>query len=100
MHGGGYHFGSVETEDIYCRLIAVNVGCIVLNIEYRHTPEWTFPTQFYDVFDVVDWALDLEQLKRYRFDQSKVTIGGVSSGATIAIAAVQREIEKVSYSNI
>jgi len=96
LHGGGYLFGSIETEDMHCRLICVGVPCIVLSVDYRHTPEWTFPTPFQDVFDAVDWITDSSRAKKYGIDLKNVILGGVSCGATMSLAAAQREIEKVS----
>ena len=95
MHGGGYLFGSVETEDAHCQLLAVGVPCVVLNVGYRHTPEWTFPTPFQDVFDAVDWITETSRAKQFNIDLSNVVIGGVSAGATMSVAAAVREIEQV-----
>lgn len=96
VHGGGYQYGDLDTEDVHCRLYSVGVPCIVLSIEYRKTPEWTFPTSFYDVFDSIDWLLEHNRAKEYGIDLSKVILGGVSSGGTMGIAAAVREVEMVS----
>jgi hypothetical protein len=85
----------LETEDIHCRLYSLNAQCIVLSVEYRKTPEWTFPTAFHDVFDAVDWVLDPERAQEYNIDFTRVILGGVSSGGTMGIAAAIREIETV-----
>lgn len=96
VHGGGYLFGSVETEDVFCQLLSVGVPTIVLNVGYRHTPEWTFPTPFQDVFDAIDWILDPSRARNYGIDLESVVLGGVSAGATMSLAAALREIELVS----
>jgi len=96
VHGGGFLLGSVETEDMHCRLLAVGVPCIVLNVGYRHTPEWTFPTPFHDVFDAVDWVLQASRVEQYAIDLDKVVLGGASAGATMSIAGGVREVEQVS----
>lgn len=92
LHGGGYLFGSIETEDAHCRLISVQVPCIVLNVDYRHTPEWQFPTPFEDVFDAVDWITGSRRAKDFRIDLDNVVIGGVSAGATMALAVATKDV--------
>lgn len=44
LHGGGFLFGTIASEDALCARIACNLGIIVLNLNYRHTPEFTYPT--------------------------------------------------------
>lgn len=87
--------GSIETEDAHCRILCVQTPCIVLNVDYRHTPEWTFPTPYYDVFDALDWITEPERASEYGIDLENVILAGVSAGATMAIAAAIDEIEKV-----
>lgn len=96
LHGGGFLFGSIETEDMHCRLLCVNVPCVVMNIDYRHTPEWKFPTQFNDVFDAVDWVFQTDRAGELGYDPNNVILGGISAGGTMALAAAVREIETVS----
>lgn len=96
VHGGGYLFGDLETEDTFCRLYATGISSIVLSVEYRKTPEWRFPTSFHDVFNAVDWILDSAQATEYGIDLNKVIFGGVSSGGTMGLAAAVREVEQVS----
>lgn len=97
LHGGGYLFGSIETEDMHCRLISVQVPCIVLNVDYRHTPDWKFPTPFEDVFNAVDWITDPSRAKQHGIDLHNVVVGGVSAGATMSIAVAIRDIQQARY---
>ncbi|KAH6868932.1 Alpha/Beta hydrolase protein [Thelonectria olida] len=97
LHGGGWLFGSLDSEDMHCRLITVSVGCIVLNVEYRHTPESKFPTQYHDVFDAVDWILSPDRLEEYSISANNVVVGGVSAGGTLSIASAVREIERGTH---
>lgn len=85
---------------MHCRLLAVNVPCVVLNVDYRLSPEWTFPTPFTDVFDAVDWILDSERSGEYNFDPKNVILGGVSAGGTLSLAAAVRDIEQVSLESL
>lgn len=56
MHGGGYVFGGLETDDSTCRAIALELGIVVVNVKYRLAPEHKFPVGFEDSFDVVRWV--------------------------------------------
>jgi len=100
VHGGGFLLGSLETEDMHCRLLAVGVPCIVFSVGYRHTPDWTFPTPFHDIFDAVDWITEASHAEQYGIDLGKVVLGGTSAGATMSIAGAVREIEQVSFPSL
>lgn len=56
MHGGGYVTGSLETDDLTCRAIALELPLVVASVEYRLAPEHKFPVGFEDSFDVVRWV--------------------------------------------
>lgn len=80
---------------MHCRLLCVNVPCTVLNVDYRHTPEWKFPTQFHDTFDAVDWVFQKDRASELGYDTNRVILGGISAGGTMALAAAVREVESV-----
>jgi acetyl esterase/lipase len=56
MHGGGYVYGGLETDDETCRALAEELDLLVLNIEYRLAPENKFPVGFEDCHDLVRWV--------------------------------------------
>src|ERR1700744_5991680 len=58
FHGGGFLFGSLGGEDAHCTQIALRHGVIVVNICYRHTPQWKWPTPRQDGLSAVDWVFD------------------------------------------
>jgi len=93
LHGGGFHLGNLETEDTSCRLISLRTNSIVANVNYRHAPEWTFPTPNEDVWDALNWLLD--SANTYGIDTDKVIIGGTSAGASLACATALRDLENV-----
>ena len=93
LHGGGFHLGNLETEDISCRLLALHTRTAVLNLNYRHTPEWTFPTPVQDVWDALNWISS--SADKYGIDGSKIIIGGISAGASLACATALRDLNEV-----
>jgi acetyl esterase/lipase len=88
FHGGGFHLGSLETEDPHCRQVALKTGIAVLNVNYRHTPEWTFPSPVHDAWAAYEWAV--QNASTAGIDAERIYIGGVSAGACLSISVALR----------
>lgn len=82
LHGGGFIFGTLNTEDPLCAQTAINTGAVVLNVNYRHTPEHPFPTAWHDSQDAFAWLHS--NIDAIGGDPSKVVVGGVSAGAELS----------------
>lgn len=82
FHGGGFIFGTIKSEDPLCSQTAIKTGVVVVNINYRHTPDHKFPTPFYDSQDAFIWLH--KNIDAIGGDPSKVVIGGVSAGGQIS----------------
>ncbi|RDL30987.1 Uncharacterized protein BP5553_09776 [Venustampulla echinocandica] len=99
FHGGGYIFGTLDTEDASCcRIVAASPtpGVIVVNVNYRHTPEFKHPTQFNDAWDSFQWlSMHITSLGG---DPNQVVIGGISAGAGLAASIVLRENTRLQQS--
>jgi acetyl esterase/lipase len=93
LHGGGWLLGNIETEDVSCRLISLRTNTVVMNINYRHTPEWTFPTPVQDAWDALHWITQVDE--QHGVDKDCIIIGGTSSGASLACATALRDLENV-----
>jgi versiconal hemiacetal acetate esterase len=61
FHGGGWSLGDLDSEDAWCRSIALNTPCIIVSVEYRLTPEHKFPTPLDDSIDAFDWVCSKPQ---------------------------------------
>ncbi|KAJ3545728.1 hypothetical protein NM208_g2373 [Fusarium decemcellulare] len=84
LHGGGYLFGTLSSEDAICTRIACGSSVTVVNVNYRHTPEATYPMAWDDVEDAFHWVHDhIDELLGSR---SEVLVGGISAGAQLAAA--------------
>lgn len=92
VHAGGYVFGSIETHDSFCRLIAEGAGCLVLSFEYRLGPEHKFPAAHEDSFAAWCWAHD--HAGEIGADPARIAVGGDSSGGTMAIAICAMAAER------
>ncbi|CAG8255716.1 unnamed protein product [Penicillium nalgiovense] len=87
FHGGGFLFGTLSSEDAICSRLAVNVRVVVINVSYRHTPEYTYPTAWNDAEDAFLWVY--ENITPLRGDPDKIVVGGVSAGAWLAASLTQ-----------
>ncbi|KAK7179443.1 hypothetical protein DPSP01_011515 [Paraphaeosphaeria sporulosa] len=86
FHGGGFIFGTLDSEDAACAGTAINTGAVVINVNYRHTPEYTFPTAWNDSQDAFIWLH--KNTDKLKIDSSKVVVGGISAGGQLTAALV------------
>ncbi|TDZ14644.1 AB hydrolase superfamily protein [Colletotrichum orbiculare MAFF 240422] len=86
FHGGGFLFGTVSSEDAACSRIAVSTNVIVVNLNYRHTPEFTYPTAWNDVEDGFVWLHST--IAEIGGDAQKVVVGGISAGGQLTASLV------------
>ncbi|KAF9876822.1 alpha beta hydrolase fold-3 domain protein [Colletotrichum karsti] len=94
MHGGGYTVGSVDEFENGLRIVAENSGAIVVGVEYRLAPEWSYPVQLDEYDAVIDWFQGDEGNKR-GVNGDKVCGGGDSAGGNMTAAlALRRKDQK------
>ncbi|QFY64120.1 alpha/beta hydrolase (plasmid) [Rhizobium grahamii] len=86
VHGGGFFAGSPETHQALAGSLAKAASSDVLLIDYRLAPEYPFPAQIDDTLTAYQWLLDSG------YENDNVVIAGDSTGATLAIEAVLRQI--------
>lgn len=86
FHGGGFLFGSLDTEDATCAAIAINTGVAVFSVNYRHTPEHKFPTAWLDTHDAFIWLH--KNIDTIGGDPSKIVVGGISAGGQLTASLV------------
>jgi acetyl esterase/lipase len=55
-HGGGWIIGSVDEDDIFCRMIVRDLGHVVISVEYRLAPESPFPIPVDDCYKSLLWV--------------------------------------------
>ncbi|KAJ5158808.1 uncharacterized protein N7500_008459 [Penicillium coprophilum] len=79
FHGGGFLFGTLSSEDAICSRLAINTQAVVVNVNYRHTPEYTYPTAWNDAEDAFLWVC--QNTAQLYGDPDRIVIGGISAGA-------------------
>ncbi|KAL4865920.1 hypothetical protein BDV12DRAFT_173729 [Aspergillus spectabilis] len=91
LHGGGFLFGTLSSEDATCSRIVVSLAeqgtpVIVFNVNYRHTPEHKYPTAWNDSEDAFHWVHD--HISDLGGDPEKVILGGISAGGWLTASTV------------
>ncbi|WP_191556839.1 alpha/beta hydrolase [Metabacillus idriensis] len=86
MHGGGWVFGDLDSADSMCRYFAKNANCLIVSVGYRLAPEYPFPAALMDVLAVSEWVP--QNISKWNGNPAQLAIGGESSGANLAAAAV------------
>lgn len=86
FHGGGFFFGTLNSEDATCAALAAEIGIVVLNVNYRHTPEYTFPTAWLDAQDSFIWLH--KHIEEIGGEPTQVVVGGVSAGGQLTASLV------------
>jgi acetyl esterase len=86
LHGGGFWLGSIDelVVDVTCRERCVGAQCVVVSVDYRLSPEHSFPVPLEDCFDALVWAH--RHADELGADPTNISIGGVSAGANLAAA--------------
>jgi acetyl esterase/lipase len=87
FHGGGFYLGSTAQDDERDQRLADALGVVVVSPEYRLAPEDPWPAAPDDCETAAVWLLD-------EFDTDRVTIGGFSAGATLAVTKLLRLRER------
>ncbi|MGD9890736.1 MAG: alpha/beta hydrolase [Dehalococcoidia bacterium] len=91
IHGGGYIIGSPEMTDARNRLIARDLGCVVVSVDYRLAPETAFPGAVEDCYAALRWLH--AEAGALGVDVGRIAIGGESAGGglTAGLALLARD---------
>ncbi|MCU1283155.1 MAG: Acetyl esterase/lipase [bacterium] len=84
VHGGGFMSGSIYTHRMLFGHVAKAVGCRVLSMEYRRSPEHAYPAAIDDAFAAYRFVL------QQGVDPRHLAVAGDSSGAGLAISVLLR----------
>ncbi|CUU56134.1 Acetyl esterase/lipase [Parafrankia irregularis] len=88
IHGGGMIMGSAVQDDRQCGQTALELGIVVLSVNYRLAPAFPFPAALDDCQAGWEWLV--RQAGELGVDPSRVAIGGQSAGGGLAACLVQR----------
>jgi acetyl esterase/lipase len=83
-HGGGWVIADVNTYDATPRMLAQQLGALVVSVEYRHAPEAKFPAQHDDAAAAYRWVL--ANAAGWGGDVDRLALAGESAGGNLAMA--------------
>jgi acetyl esterase len=84
FHGGGFVFGSVNSEHARCIHLAKETQCVVVSVDYRLAPEHPFPAAFDDCYDALVWAA--ANAAELGVISGNIAVVGASAGGNLAAA--------------
>jgi acetyl esterase len=87
IHGGGWTLGTAGGQDILLWRLARAAEVAVVSVGYRLAPEHPYPAGPDDCEDAARWLLDRAAQE---FGTDRLTIGGESAGAHLAVVTLLR----------
>jgi acetyl esterase/lipase len=84
IHGGGYVVGAPEMNYASSRRLAVELGCVIVSVDYRLAPETRFPGALEDCYAALTWLH--AQADALGVDRSRIAVMGESAGGGLAAA--------------
>ena len=88
FHGGGGIFGSIDTHEGLCRMLANESGCKVVAVGYRQASEHKFPAALDDCYAATVWIS--EHTLQLGLDPKRIAVGGDSAGGNLAAVVCQQ----------
>lgn len=82
FHGGGFVIASTDVYDSSIRALVHGARAVVVSVDYHRAPEYKFPTQANEAYDVYKWVL--ENAAQVNGDAKRVAVAGESAGGNLA----------------
>jgi len=84
LHGGGFCFGSIETEHVGAAVLCDRVEAVIASVEYRLAPEHPFPAGLEDCYAALQWLH--AEAGALEVDPARIAVSGQSAGGGLAAA--------------
>lgn len=95
IHGGGHTVHKAEADQPFCRQLIQEMQGIVISIDYRLAPEYQWPVQINEVYDVILHIV--RNAEQYQIDPMRMGIGGHSAGGNLAAITALLANEKKEF---
>lgn len=96
IHGGGHTVHKAEADQPFCRRLCEQIKGLVISIDYHLAPEYQWPVQICEVYDVVQHIY--RNAETYHIDPARMGIGGHSAGGNLAAVVTLMANEKKEFS--
>ncbi|KLE35491.1 lipase [Aurantiacibacter luteus] len=83
-HGGGWVIADLDTYDAAPRYLAEAMQAVVVSVDYRHAPEFKFPSQHEDAASAYRWVL--ANADDWGGDTERLFMVGESAGGNLAVS--------------
>ncbi|KAI0266839.1 Alpha/Beta hydrolase protein [Gloeopeniophorella convolvens] len=97
-HGGGFILGNIGLDDYFLRNLSVDLQVTTLNVEYRVSPEYPYPTSHSDSWEALKWAVNNTDALSVSLDKGFI-VSGSSAGANIAAHLALRARDDAFFRN-
>jgi acetyl esterase/lipase len=82
IHGGGHVVGLPEMNDARNATLVAQLGCVVVSVDYRLSPEAPFPAGLEDCYAALQWLN--RNAEALGVDRKRLTVMGESAGGGMA----------------
>jgi acetyl esterase len=93
FHMGGCVIGGLETCHVFCSLMALRAGCLVVSIDYRLAPENKYPAAVDDA--LAAFRSVREHARSLGGNPNVVAVGGDSAGGYLS-AVIAQELKRAN----
>ena len=84
IHGGGYVLGNAASLEYMHRPMADELGCVIVSVDYRLSPETVFPGAIEDCYAGLAWVTS--HASELGIDIARIGVTGESAGGGLAAA--------------
>ena len=84
IHGGGFVAMSSQSHECYLRKWANGVGCPIVSIDYRLSPEAAYPKALDDVWQAYNWIIN-NAPEYFQINLDKIILVGDSAGGNLVL---------------
>ena len=91
IHGGGWVFGDLESEDGFARTVAKDTGLVLVSVDYRLAPKHKYPAALDDCLIAYHWIMENSAYLNTTPGKT-FTIGG-SAGGCLSLAVALKLID-------
>jgi len=92
LHGGGFVKGRLDYDKLFCYELAQTLNVKVISLDYKLAPEFTYPTQINECYELVKWVYNNHH--ELNVDKGKIALMGHSAGGNLVTATTIKLIEE------